>query len=38
MKIMNEIEAEVEGKVIEICVENAQPIEYNQVLFRISPV
>ena len=38
MKLMNEIEAEVSGKVVEICVENAQPVEYNQVLFRLEPV
>lgn len=38
MKIMNEIEAEVAGKIIEICVDNAQPIEFGQVLFRIEPL
>ncbi len=38
MKLMNEIEAEVSGKIVEICVENAQPVEYNQVLFRLEPV
>jgi len=37
MKIMNEIESDYDGKIVEICVENAQPVEYNQVLFRISP-
>jgi acetyl-CoA carboxylase biotin carboxyl carrier protein len=36
MKLMNEIEAEVTGKIIEILVENAQPVEYNQVLFRVQ--
>ena len=36
MKLMNEIECEVSGKVIEILVENAQPVEYNQVLFLIE--
>ena len=36
MKLMNEIEAEVRGRVIEILVENAQPVEYNQVLFKIE--
>ena len=36
MKLMNEIESEVSGKVIEILVDNAQPVEYNQVLFLIE--
>jgi len=36
MKLMNEIESEVSGKVVEIMVENAQPVEYNQVLFLIE--
>jgi acetyl-CoA carboxylase biotin carboxyl carrier protein len=36
MKLMNEIEAEVSGKIVEILVENAQPVEYNQVLFLIE--
>lgn len=37
MKLMNEIEAEVEGIVSAILVENAQPVEYGQALFKISP-
>jgi acetyl-CoA carboxylase biotin carboxyl carrier protein len=37
MKLMNEIEAEVSGTVVEILVENGQPVEYNQVLFRVKP-
>jgi acetyl-CoA carboxylase biotin carboxyl carrier protein len=37
MKIMNEIEAEVSGVVREILVEDAQPVEYGQVLFRVDP-
>ena len=37
MKLMNEIEAEVSGKVAEIKVENAQPVEFGQVLFLIDP-
>ncbi len=36
MKLMNEIEAEVSGKIVEILVENAQPVEYNQALFLIE--
>jgi acetyl-CoA carboxylase biotin carboxyl carrier protein len=37
MKIMNEIEAEVAGAVREILVEDAQPVEFGQVLFRVDP-
>lgn len=37
MKLMNEIESEVAGKVAEILVENAQPVEFGQALFRIEP-
>jgi acetyl-CoA carboxylase biotin carboxyl carrier protein len=37
MKIMNEIEAEVSGVVREILVEDTQPVEFGQVLFRVDP-
>jgi acetyl-CoA carboxylase biotin carboxyl carrier protein len=37
MKIMNEIEAEFAGVVTEVCVDDAQPVEFGQVLFRIDP-
>lgn len=37
MKLMNELEADVDGEVREILVENADPVEYGQVLFRIAP-
>jgi len=37
MKLMNELESEVEGTVAKIMVENAQPVEYGQVLFLIDP-
>jgi acetyl-CoA carboxylase biotin carboxyl carrier protein len=37
MKLMNELESEVNGTVQEICVENAEPVEYGQVLFRVEP-
>lgn len=37
MKLMNEIESEVSGTIVEVLVENGQPVEYNQVLFRIKP-
>lgn len=36
MKLMNEIESEIEGKVIQILVENGQPVEYGQPLFVIE--
>ncbi len=36
MKLMNEIEAEEPCKIVEILVENAQPVEYDQPLFRIE--
>ena len=37
MKVMNEIEAEFAGTVLEILVENAQPVEFGQPLFRVDP-
>lgn len=37
MKVMNEIKAECSGRVAEICVRNAQPVEFGQVLFRLMP-
>jgi acetyl-CoA carboxylase biotin carboxyl carrier protein len=37
MKIMNEIESEFAGVVREVLVENSQPVEYGQVLFRVDP-
>ena len=37
MKIMNEIEAEIAGVVREILVDDAQPVEFGQVLFRVDP-
>jgi oxaloacetate decarboxylase alpha subunit len=36
MKLMNEIKAECDGTIVEIAVENAEPIEYNQLLFLIE--
>jgi len=36
MKLMNEIESDFAGKIAKIVVENAQPVEYNQVLFLIE--
>lgn len=37
MKLMNEIESEVSGQIVEIMVENGQPVEYGQVLMRVKP-
>lgn len=36
MKLMNEIESDVSGKIVKILVENATPVEYNQPLFLIE--
>lgn len=36
MKLMNEIESEVSGKIVKILVENAQAVEYNQPLFLVE--
>ena len=36
MKLMNEIEAEISGKIIKILAQNAQPVEYNQPLFLVE--
>ncbi len=36
MKLMNEIECDVNGKVVEILVENGTPVEFNQPLFKIE--
>jgi acetyl-CoA carboxylase biotin carboxyl carrier protein len=35
MKVMNEIEADVSGEVVEILVQNSQPVEFDQVLMRV---
>jgi len=37
MKIMNEIESEVSGTIREVAVEDASPVEFGQVLFRVEP-
>ncbi len=36
MKLMNEIEAEVSGKIVEICVSDGQPVEFGQVLMYVE--
>ncbi len=37
MKLMNELEAEVSGELVEILVENGTPVEFGQVLLRVKP-
>jgi len=37
MKLMNELEAEVNGEIVEILVDNGEPIEFGQTLMRINP-
>jgi acetyl-CoA carboxylase biotin carboxyl carrier protein len=37
MKLMNEIKSEVKGKLVEILVENAEPVEFGQSMFIIEP-
>lgn len=37
MKLFNEIESEVSGKIVEVLVENATPVEYDQPLFLVDP-
>ncbi len=36
MKLMNEIESDVSGKIVKVMVENGQPVEYDQVLFIVD--
>ncbi|MBI4227540.1 MAG: acetyl-CoA carboxylase biotin carboxyl carrier protein [Candidatus Omnitrophica bacterium] len=38
MKLMNELKAEVRGRVVQILVENGQPVEFGQPLFLVEPV
>jgi acetyl-CoA carboxylase biotin carboxyl carrier protein len=37
MKLFNEIESEITGKIVKVMVEDAQPVEYDQVLFLVDP-
>ena len=37
MKLMNEIEGEVSGQIMEIAVQNGEPVEFGQVLMRVDP-
>ncbi|MCX7875974.1 MAG: acetyl-CoA carboxylase biotin carboxyl carrier protein [Melioribacteraceae bacterium] len=38
MKLMNEIESDIDGKIVKILVDNATPVEYNQPLFLVEPL
>lgn len=38
MKIMNEIDADINGEIVEICVDNESLVEFGQPLFKIKPV
>ena len=38
MKLFNEIEAEISGRIVKVLVDNASPIEYDQPLFVVEPV
>jgi acetyl-CoA carboxylase biotin carboxyl carrier protein len=38
MKLMNEIESDISGKIVKILVENGQPVEYDQTLFLVEKV
>ncbi len=38
MKIMNEIEADIKGRVVRVLVDNGQPVEYNTPLFLLEPL
>ena len=37
MKIMNEIKSEVSGTIEQVCVQNGQPVEFGQALFKVRP-
>lgn len=37
MKLMNELEAEVAGEVVEILIQNGEPVEYGQILMKVNP-
>jgi acetyl-CoA carboxylase biotin carboxyl carrier protein len=37
MKLFNEIESEISGKIVKVLVDNAQPVEYDQPLYLVDP-
>jgi biotin carboxyl carrier protein len=38
MKLMNEIKAEIKGKILDVLVDNAEPVEFGQPMFLIEPL
>ena len=38
MKLMNEIESDIAGEVVEVVAANGQPVEYGEILFRVRPL
>ena len=38
MKVMNEIESEIDAEIVEVCVDDGQPVEFGEVLFRLRPL
>jgi acetyl-CoA carboxylase biotin carboxyl carrier protein len=38
MKLFNEIESDVNGRIVKVLVDNAQPVEYDQPLFLVEPI
>jgi len=38
MKIFNDLTADVSGTIVEVCIKNAQPVDFGTVLFRVDPV
>jgi acetyl-CoA carboxylase biotin carboxyl carrier protein len=38
MKLMNEIKSEIKGKVLEVFIDNAEPVEFGQPMFLIEPL
>jgi len=37
MKLFNEIESEISGKIVKVLVDDASPVEYDQVLYLVDP-
>ncbi|MGL1903651.1 MAG: acetyl-CoA carboxylase biotin carboxyl carrier protein [Fibrobacterales bacterium] len=37
MKLMNEVESDIDGTVVEVCINDATPVEYDGVLFKVAP-
>lgn len=38
MKIMNEVKSGIAGKIVEVLVKDAEPVEYGQTIFRVKPI